>query len=320
MTVTKNVLIFGATGLIGEHITQAILDKKENFQRIGIYISDNTLWTKSDDIARLKSEGVEIFSGNLTSRGAINEALNGFDTVVSCVGRAIIHHQVQLVELADNHQDVKKFFPSEYGTDIEYGASSANERPHQQKLKVRAALAKTKNLEYTYVVTGPYADADTGLFLSARSLNDEQSGTFDAKRKRAVLLGDGEGKISLTTMHDVGRLTVTALLHPEACKNRALNVHSFTATPSQIAAEFERQTGGQQWRMDYTSLETLRRLEARAYQQGSPSAGTLTLRRIWTEGGTLYEKRDNELVGMETGVETLAIAVGRAIKVQEAQS
>ena len=158
---------------------------------------------------------MEIFSGNFTSSDAVNEAYTGFDTVVSCVGRPVIHHQVRLIELADKHPDIKKFFPSEYGTDIEYGPSSAHELPHQQKLKVRAALRKTKNLEYTYVVTGPYADADRGLFLSARSEEDEQSGTFDVKRKRAVLLGDGEGKISLTTMCDVGQLVVAALLHPE---------------------------------------------------------------------------------------------------------
>ncbi|KAK3670930.1 hypothetical protein LTR78_009208 [Recurvomyces mirabilis] len=318
MTTTKNILIFGATGLIGEHITQAILDQKSHFDRIGIYTSDNTLWTKHEDIGRLKSQGVEIFSGNVTSRDAVNEAYTGFDTIVSCVGRSVIQHQIQLIELAEKHPDVKKFFPSEYGTDIEYGPSSANEMPHQQKLKVRAALKKTKDLEYTYVVTGPYADADSGLFLSARSEEDEQSGTFDVQRKRAVLLGDGEGKISLTTMYDVGRLTVAALLHSEAAKGRALKVNSFTATPKEIAAEFERQSGGHQWKVSITSLDKLKQLESRAYQQGSPQAGVLTLRRIWTEGGTLYERRDNHLIGMEDGMETLEDAVKRAIEVQMA--
>jgi len=83
---TKNILIFGATGLIGEHITEAILDKKENFGKIAVFTSSNTLWTKSEEIDRLKSRGVEIIAGNLTSAEDVKEAYNGVDTVVSCLG------------------------------------------------------------------------------------------------------------------------------------------------------------------------------------------------------------------------------------------
>jgi uncharacterized protein YbjT (DUF2867 family) len=83
---TTSILIFGATGLIGEHITRAILDNKDNFGRIGIFTSNNTVWTKSEEIEALKEEGVEVFSGNLNSRDAVHEAYNGFDTVISAVG------------------------------------------------------------------------------------------------------------------------------------------------------------------------------------------------------------------------------------------
>lgn len=91
---------------------------------------------------------------------------------------------------------------------------------------------------------------------------------------------------------------MATLRHPDAAFNRALRVNSFTTTPAQILAEFERQTGGQPWSdVTYTSLQQLRELEAAAWEAGSPDATVLTLRRIWTEGGTLYEKRDNELIG-----------------------
>ncbi|KAF2770768.1 NAD(P)-binding protein [Teratosphaeria nubilosa] len=311
---TKSILIFGATGLIGEHITKAIVDSKK-FKRIGIFTSNNTVWTKSEEIDALKAQGVEVFSGNLTSPDAVKEAYNGFDTIVSAVGRPVIHHQVNLIEWADQHPDVKRFFPSEYGTDIEYGPSSAQEKPHQQKLKVRAVLKGVKDLDYTYVVTGPYADADRGLFLSARPPEEEEAGTFDVKRKRAVLLGTGDGEISLTTMRDVGKLVVAALLHPEVSKNRALLVNSFTATPKAIADEFQKQTGDR-WDVEYTSLERLKEIEEEAWKNDGPGAGSVTLRRIWTEGGTLYKKRDNNIIGMEEVMDSLQDAVGQAIEVQ----
>lgn len=118
----------------------------------------------------------------------------GIDTVISAVGRNIIAEQIDWIKLAVQAPTVKRFFPSEYGTDIEYGPESANEPPHQQKLKVRAALKEISGLDYTYVVTGPFAYG----YLSAGRLVPE-IGSFDVKAKSAVLLGDGEGKISLTT-------------------------------------------------------------------------------------------------------------------------
>jgi hypothetical protein len=60
-------------------------------------------------------------------------------------------------------------------------------------LKVRAAVreAEKKGLEYTFVVTGPFAEG---------YLNKEGPiGGFDVEGKKASLPGDGKGGISLTT-------------------------------------------------------------------------------------------------------------------------
>jgi hypothetical protein len=64
-------------------------------------------------------------------------------------------------------------------------------------LKVRKALGDAKNLEHTYVVTGPYADGQNGTFFGFNPAKAELGG-FDVKGKKAVLTGDGTGKISLT--------------------------------------------------------------------------------------------------------------------------
>ncbi|KJX93515.1 isoflavone reductase family protein [Zymoseptoria brevis] len=309
MSETKNILIFGATGLIGTHITKAILDNKSRWSSVAVFTSANTVQTKADEITHLKAQGVKIIEGDLTSESDVNNAYKGIDTVVSCVGRPVIDKQLLLIQLADKHPDVMKFLPSEYGTDIEYWPSSANEKPHQLKLKARALLKTIQNLEYTYVVTGPYGDSDGGLYLSAKSPEREEEGTFDVQRKRAVLLGDGKGKISLSTMRDVGKMVVAALLHPEASRNRALHVNSFTTTPNELAEEFQKQTD-EKWDVAYTSLDRLKQLE-------QETGGPLTLRRIWTEGGTLYDERDNELIGLKDGdVDTLQSAVALAISVQ----
>jgi len=89
---------------------------------------------------------------------------------------------------------VARFFPSEYGTDIEHNAASVNEKPHQLKIKVRAFAKEIENVKFTYLVTGPYSD----MYLA--KIPWEEIGTWDVKGKRAVLLGTGDEKVAFTTM------------------------------------------------------------------------------------------------------------------------
>lgn len=313
---TTNILIFGATGLIGTHITSAILSAAPKHEwSVAIFTSPGTVSSKASLISDLKGRGAKIIQGDFTNEADVKAAYSGIDTIVSCLGRPVIDKQILLVQVADEHPDVKRFLPSEYGTDIEYGPQSKDEKPHQMKIKVRAAIRAAKNLEHSFVVTGPYGDADKGLYLSAAPEAMREGGTYDVKNKKAVLIGDGEGKISLTTMRDVGKLVVATLFHPDTAKNKALKVNSFTTTPKELVAEFERQTGGK-WDLSFTSLEHLKKMEKEAWEKGSPVAGGFTLRRIWAEGGTLYEKRDNGVIGMEEGVDDLRSCVQQAVEVQ----
>lgn len=113
----------------------------------------------------------------------------------------------------------------------------------------------------------------------------------------------------------VGKLTLGTLLHasPEVI-NRALLVNSFTTSPAEIQAEFERQTGGQAWGdVSRTSVAVLREEERKAWDEGLPIATGITLKRIWIEGGTLTEQRANGLVG-NPRMDTLEEVVANEIK------
>jgi hypothetical protein len=112
----------------------------------------------------------------------------------------------------------------------------------------------------------------------------------------------------------VGGLLVAALRRPEVSKGQALKVNSFTTTPDEILAEYERQLG---FKLDveYTALDDLRKWEKEAYKEKGLGATGWILKRIWTEGGTLYDSRDNENIGFTTP-ETLQDVVARVIKKQ----
>ncbi|WYZ41264.1 hypothetical protein EsH8_V_000159 [Colletotrichum jinshuiense] len=305
----SKILLFGATGTIGVFITEALLDASPSFGQITIFTSPNTVEKKADLLDGWKKKGAKVISGNVDDSEQIKAAYKDADTVISSLGRNVIEKQIDLIKLAEESDSVKWFFPSEYGTDIEYSPKSAHEKPHQAKLKVRKYIRENvQRLKYTYLVTGPYAD----LFLVLPEYAQDAGG-FDASKRRAVLVDDGEGKVGLITMKDVGRTLVASLRHPEASFNRALKVQSFVATGNQIVAEFEKQTGAK-WESTYVSLQKLKEAEEKAWAAGVPYATLYTLRRIWAEGGTLYEKTDNERIGLgPNDVDTLEVAVQRSL-------
>lgn len=113
----------------------------------------------------------------------------------------------------------------------------------------------------------------------------------------------------------VGKALLASLHHPEESFNKALKVQSFVVTSKQILEEFERQTGGQKWETSSVSLEELKAAEKQAWSEGKGYAVTYTLRRIWAEGGTLYDSTDNEAIGLKKEeLETLETAVKRELE------
>ncbi|OKL64578.1 hypothetical protein UA08_00580 [Talaromyces atroroseus] len=309
-TELKSVLVFGATGVIGQYVIRALIEESSRFDRLAIFTSPSTLQKKVEEIQWLREKGVEVIGGDLTNEEHVLRAYAGFDTVISCVGRNMIKAQIDLLRWAEESSpNITRFFPSEYGTDIEYGPQSAFEKPHQGKLQVREFIRTSiRRTEFTYLVTGPYID----LYIGKLSQNPH-AGSFDVVEKKATLLGSGDEQVSFTTMKDVGKLLVAALRNPTVSRNRALRVCSFTTTPHEILAEYERQTDSK-WSVEYTSLADLKTLENIAWEAGDPMASIFTLRRIWTEGGTLYESNDNQDINMQSSdLDTLADAIGRAV-------
>jgi uncharacterized protein YbjT (DUF2867 family) len=118
---SKDILIFGATGLIGTHITNAIVANKSRWNSISIFTSKDTVTSKPVQIEELKSQGVRVTVGDITSESDINEAYKGIDTIVSCVGRPVFDKQLLLIQLADKHPDVKRvsyFLPITYSDSL----------------------------------------------------------------------------------------------------------------------------------------------------------------------------------------------------------
>lgn len=194
----SNILIFGATGFIGTFITEKIISAQPAFNHITIFTSTNTVNTKGELLDKWKKAGkVTIITGEVDSEADVSAAYRDHkvDTVISAFGRGAIAKQIELLRWADRSGTVKWFFPSEYGTDIEYGPQSKDEKPHQQKLKVRKFIREeVRNVQVTYVVTGPYFESWVG-----RPEGIDLGTGFDVPKKEAWLV-EADGKIGFTTM------------------------------------------------------------------------------------------------------------------------
>lgn len=74
MSHPRDILIFGATGVIGKYIIAEIINAKSSFGKIGIFTSQNTVESKADEIKALKAKGVEVIVGNVDSEDDVNKA------------------------------------------------------------------------------------------------------------------------------------------------------------------------------------------------------------------------------------------------------
>jgi len=74
------VLVFGATGLIGQYILQEIYNARSSFEKIGFFTSEATVKNKSDEINGWKEKGIEVIVGDVNSEDDVAQAYKGAST------------------------------------------------------------------------------------------------------------------------------------------------------------------------------------------------------------------------------------------------
>lgn len=73
----KNVLLIGATGLIGTHILEALIQSKDSFNRVAIYTSPATEQKKPTVLDGIRKRGVEVIVGEVGDEKKVEEAYQG---------------------------------------------------------------------------------------------------------------------------------------------------------------------------------------------------------------------------------------------------
>ena len=78
--MSKKVLVTGADGFIGSHLTEALLELGYDVRAFVYYNSFNS-WGWLDEIPKTKLANIEVFSGDIRDPNGVRAAMKGIDTV-----------------------------------------------------------------------------------------------------------------------------------------------------------------------------------------------------------------------------------------------
>ncbi|GMJ02675.1 phenylcoumaran benzylic ether reductase 1 [Hibiscus trionum] len=217
MAEKSKILTIGATGYIGKFIVEA--SAKEGHPTFAL-VREATLSdpAKGKIIDDFKNLGVHFLIGDLYDHESLVKAIKHVDVVISAVGLSQIADQVKIIAAIKEAGNVKRFFPSEFGMDVDlHNVVEPARSLFEIKAQLRRAI-EAEGIPYTYVASNSFAV----YFLPTLS----QPGVTSPPRDKVVILGDGNPKAVINHEHDIGTYTIKAVDDP-----RTLNKTLFIRPP-----------------------------------------------------------------------------------------
>ncbi|WP_009632064.1 aromatic alcohol reductase [Synechocystis sp. PCC 7509] len=229
MTTKLIVLVAGSTGMLGDKIVSALLDKGNIDVRAMVRQSNDPNAKNHQKIDAMKAKGATIVEGDVMQPETLLSALAGVDVVVSAIGNneVTVPGQKNLIDAA-KQQGVKRFIPSDYSVDyrkLDYG-----DNDNLDKRKEVFEYLQQSGLEYTLVLNGAFMEFITYMPL------------FDLEHQIFQYWGDGETPLDFTTTDDTAKYVAEAVSDP-LLANMALEVAGDTLTSKQLKATYEGATG-----------------------------------------------------------------------------
>ncbi|KAL9244998.1 hypothetical protein vseg_018708 [Gypsophila vaccaria] len=233
MAEKSRVLIIGGTGYIGKFIVEA--SAKAGHQTFAL-VRESTLVSKAALVEKFRSLGVNIIVGGLNDQEVLLNAVRQVEVVISAVGSALIGDQVKIVDAIKKAGNVKRFFPSEFGNDVDrLHAVEPAKTAFAQKAQIRR-LVEAQGIPYTFVSSNFFA----GYFLP----NLSQHGATSPPRDKVVILGDGTPKAVFVKEEDIATYTIRAIGDPRTL-NKILYIRPSANTLSfnELVSLWERKIG-----------------------------------------------------------------------------
>ncbi|XP_062073399.1 bifunctional pinoresinol-lariciresinol reductase 2-like [Humulus lupulus] len=227
----SKVLIVGGTGYLGKRLVKASLEEGHETYvvhrpEIGVDIE------KIQMLLSFKEKGARLVSASFIDQQSLVNAVKLVDVVICAISGVHIrtNHillQLKLVDAIKQAGNVKRFLPSEFGTDparmknaVEPGRVTFDE-----KMIVRKAI-EDANIPFTYISANCFA----GYFLGGLC----QPGHIIPSTDSVLLLEDGNKKAIYVDEDDIARYTIKTIDDP-----RTLNKTVYLRPPKNILSQRE---------------------------------------------------------------------------------
>ena len=283
-SIYRNVLLVGATGVVGTHILPALLaDSTFNV----------SILSRVNSSAKFPSNA-KVIKVDYSNSAALTKALVGQDVVISTTGGETLasDFSLTLIQAAIN-AGVKWFIPSEFGGD--HGDPFAATIPTiSGKLAVNEFLKKNQPaIAHTFISTGVFLDwgFDNG-FLG-----------FDIPNHSALLYDGGKNRTSGTTLPNVAKAVVGVLRRPELTLNKRIFIADATITQQEALGLFEKYTNAK-WTVKNVSIDDTRKKAAENLATGNfpqAFAGYIMVLAYSDSKANIFEgKTSNKDLGVPT--------------------
>ncbi|KAL1644541.1 hypothetical protein SLS61_008809 [Didymella pomorum] len=218
----KNVIIIGAGGNLGPSILKAFLSSSFNTSVLSREGSNSTF-----------PSGVNVIRANYDDPESLKKALQGQDAVISLVGGNALGDQNKLID-ASIAAGVKRFFPSEFGSDTPNPRTREVVPIFSAKTGAVAYLkSKESAISWTSVITGPFFDWGLKVGFLGFNLQDK---TF-------TVVDSGDATFSASNLLWIGKALVAALEKAEETKNQYVYVSEFQISQNELLKLAEKVSG-----------------------------------------------------------------------------
>ncbi|KAK7367369.1 hypothetical protein VNO80_09381 [Phaseolus coccineus] len=129
MAGKDRILVLGPTGAIGRHIVWAsvkagnptyvlVRDTPPTVNKPRLVTAANPE-TREELLQNFQNSGVFLIQGDMNDHQSLVSAIKQVDVVICSFGRLLIEDQVKIIAAIKEAGNIKRFFPSEFGLDVD---------------------------------------------------------------------------------------------------------------------------------------------------------------------------------------------------------
>lgn len=232
MAAEKSILIVGA-GELGTAILSALAGHPSKPPHVGfsVLLRPDSITSPNPEKQRsnagLQALGAKLVPGNFVDDevSQLSHIFKDYDVVIQAGGYGLPKGTQLKSASAALQAGVPRYFPWQFGVDYEAIGEGSAQDLFDEMLQVRQLLRSQTSTTWTII--------STGLFMSYLLIAD--FGVVDLEKRTVRALGTWDNTVTVSTPHDIGRLTAEMVFVPDGTLNEVVYIGGDTVSYGKLA-------------------------------------------------------------------------------------